>query len=192
MRRDCFYDGKLLNISERIVVDGIDLRIFCYIFVYSRRRTERRNRTHAAVPFPERSGTLDSGDIGNTSGLAGVQRLGRKVLQDGDCYNRERPHQALDMKYPAELYQAHRGRIAPARSLTTPSMTEPSPSPTADASASGTQNQSQYRSSAGRKNGREGKGVADKIRLVSFADYDLGSSITRPVRSWKISTTLLP
>ena len=22
-----------------------------------------------------------------------------------DCYNRERPHQALDMKYPAELYQ---------------------------------------------------------------------------------------
>jgi len=21
-----------------------------------------------------------------------------------DCYNRERPHQALDMRYPAELY----------------------------------------------------------------------------------------
>jgi hypothetical protein len=35
MRRDCSYDGKLLNISERFVVDVIDLRIFCYIFVYS-------------------------------------------------------------------------------------------------------------------------------------------------------------
>ena len=35
MRRDCWYDGKLLNISERFVADDIDLRIFCYIFVYS-------------------------------------------------------------------------------------------------------------------------------------------------------------
>lgn len=35
MRRDRSHNGKLLNISERIVVDGIDLRIFCYIFVYS-------------------------------------------------------------------------------------------------------------------------------------------------------------
>jgi hypothetical protein len=28
VRRDCWYDGKLLNISERFVVAGIDLRIF--------------------------------------------------------------------------------------------------------------------------------------------------------------------
>jgi len=47
MRRDCWYDGKLLNIGERFVLDGVDVQIFCYIFVYSRRRTDRRNRRHA-------------------------------------------------------------------------------------------------------------------------------------------------
>ena len=34
-----------------------------------------------------------------------------------DCYNHERPHQALDMKYPAELYRpsprAYRGLETP-------------------------------------------------------------------------------
>jgi hypothetical protein len=33
-RRDCWYDGKLLNISERFMVDIIDLRInACYLSV---------------------------------------------------------------------------------------------------------------------------------------------------------------
>ena len=40
-----------------------------------------------------------------------------------DCYNHERPHQALDMKYPAELYCPHRARIAVCRSSTTRSTT---------------------------------------------------------------------
>src|SRR5450759_5221474 len=35
MRRDCWHDGKLMNIRERFVVEYIDRRIFCYIFVYS-------------------------------------------------------------------------------------------------------------------------------------------------------------
>ena len=48
-----------------------------------------------------------------------------------DCYNHERPHQALDMKYPAELYHLHRAPTAVWTSFTTRSTTEPSPSPTA-------------------------------------------------------------
>jgi hypothetical protein len=35
MRCDRCYDGKVLNMSERFLADGSDLRIFCYIFVYS-------------------------------------------------------------------------------------------------------------------------------------------------------------
>ena len=35
MRCDRCYDGKFLSISKRFLADCIDLRIFCYIFVYS-------------------------------------------------------------------------------------------------------------------------------------------------------------
>lgn len=34
MRRDCWYDGKLLNVSERFVVDRFDLRILA-TFLYT-------------------------------------------------------------------------------------------------------------------------------------------------------------
>ena len=37
-----------------------------------------------------------------------------------DCYNHERPHQALDMKYPAELYRPRRVRIAGLSELALP------------------------------------------------------------------------
>jgi hypothetical protein len=44
---DCCNDGKLLNIGKRFLLEAVDLRIFCYIFVYSSCKTERKNRTHA-------------------------------------------------------------------------------------------------------------------------------------------------
>jgi transposase InsO family protein len=52
------------------------------------------------------------------------------------CYNHERPHQALDMKYPAELYQPSPRAIAVWANLTTRFTIAPSPSPSAPASAS--------------------------------------------------------
>jgi len=106
-----------------------------------------------------------------------------------DCYNHERPHEAVDMKYPAELYLpsprpylglseleypfhdrtltvTHCGRICFGRRKITLSTVFP-----------------------GQNVGV--KEVSDKIWLVSFMDYDLGSSITRRVDS-KTSTTSSP
>jgi hypothetical protein len=62
MRCDRCYDAKFLNISERFLADGIDLRIFCYIFVFSRRRTGRGNRAHAVNWLPDQGSNLGPAD----------------------------------------------------------------------------------------------------------------------------------
>ena len=43
-----------------------------------------------------------------------------------ECYNRERPHQALGMKYPAELFRPSPRPYRGLRELPTRFMTEPS------------------------------------------------------------------
>lgn len=53
-----------------------------------------------------------------------------------DYFNHQRPHQALDMKYPESSTSPHRGLIRASASSSTPSTTRPSPSPTAVESAS--------------------------------------------------------
>jgi hypothetical protein len=64
------------------------------------------------------------------------QAGGRNFLQQQakfddfiECYNRNGPHQALDMKYPAELYRPSPRPIAGSMSCATRSTTTPSPSP---------------------------------------------------------------
>ena len=54
-----------------------------------------------------------------------------------DCFNHERPHQALQMRYPAELYRPSARPYNGLRESNTPSTIAPSPSRTAGASASG-------------------------------------------------------
>ena len=89
-----------------------------------------------------------------------------------DCYNRERPHQALDMKYPAELY---RPSPRPYRGL------DELHYPFHDRTVTVTQcgricfGRRKINLStvfAGQNVGV--KEVSDKIWLVSFMDYDLG------------------
>jgi putative transposase len=88
------------------------------------------------------------------------------------CYNHERPHQALDMKYPAELYQPSPRPYRGLRELHYPFH---------DRTITVTQcgricfNQRKINLSqvfAGQNVGI--KQVSDKIWLVTFMDYDLG------------------
>jgi putative transposase len=88
------------------------------------------------------------------------------------CYNQERPHQALDMKYPAELYQPSPRAYRGLRELDYPFH---------DRTITVTQcgricfNQRKINLSqvfAGQNVGI--KQVSDKIWLVTFMDYDLG------------------
>ena len=88
-----------------------------------------------------------------------------------DIFNNERPHEALDMKCPAEVYQPSRVPTLDCWTLTIPSTIKPSWSPVAAASVWATkQNFSQV--FAGQGVGI--KEVHDDIWLVSFVDYDLG------------------
>ena len=89
-----------------------------------------------------------------------------------DCYNEERPHQALDMKYPAELY---RPSARPYRGLS--ELTYPFHDHTITVTQCGRICMAPHKIMlstvfAGQKVGV--KQVADKIWLVSFMDYDLG------------------
>ena len=89
-----------------------------------------------------------------------------------ECYNHERPHQALNMKYPAELYRPHR---APIRGL--PELEYPFHDRTVTVTQCGRIcigrrkiNLSQV--FAGQNVGV--KEVSENIWLVSFMHYDLG------------------
>jgi len=89
-----------------------------------------------------------------------------------DCYNRERPHQALDMKYPAELY---RSSPRPYRGLS--ELRYPFHDRTITVTQCGRICMAPYKIMlstvfAGQNVGV--KQVGDKIWLVTFMDYDLG------------------
>ena len=89
-----------------------------------------------------------------------------------DCYNQERPHQALDMKYPAELYHPS---PRPYRGLS--ELTYPFHDRTITVTQCGRVCMAPHKITlstvfAGQKVGV--KQVADQVWLVSFMDYDLG------------------
>jgi putative transposase len=89
-----------------------------------------------------------------------------------DCYNRERPHQALDMKYPAELYlpssRAYRGLSQ----LHYPFHDRTVTVTQCGRICFGRRKINLSTVFAGQNVGV--KEVSDKIWLVSFMDYDLG------------------
>src|SRR5262249_2829671 len=89
-----------------------------------------------------------------------------------ECYNRDRPHQALDMKYPAELYQRS---PRPYRGLS--ELSYPFHDRTITVTQCGRICMAPHKITlstvfAGQTVGV--KQVGDKIWLVSFMDYDLG------------------
>ncbi len=89
-----------------------------------------------------------------------------------DCYNRERPHQALDMKYPAELYLPS---LRPYRGLS--ELHYPFHDRTITVTQCGRMCFGRRKINlstvfAGQNVGV--KEVSDKIWLVSFMDYDFG------------------
>ena len=59
-----------------------------------------------------------------------------------ECYNHERPHQAIEMRYPGDYTNPHRVGITVLRRFSIRSMTAPSPSPCAAGCASAAQDQS--------------------------------------------------
>lgn len=88
------------------------------------------------------------------------------------CYNRERPHQALDMKYPAELYSA-----SPRKYRGLSELRYPFHDRTITVTRCGRICMDRLKINfstvfAGQNVGV--RQVADKIWLVSFMDYDLG------------------
>ena len=90
-----------------------------------------------------------------------------------DHYNHERPHQALAMKVPAEVYTP----VAPALPRAWPSWstrctTGRPPSPAAGGSAGSGGRSTSVPVFAGQNVGV--RQVSDRIWLVSFMDYDLG------------------
>ena len=89
-----------------------------------------------------------------------------------DCYNHERPHQALNMKYPAELYEPS---SRPYRGLH--ELSYPFHDRTITVTQCGRLCMSRQKINlstvfAGQKLGV--KQISDKIWLVTFMDYDLG------------------
>src|SRR6266568_3834205 len=89
-----------------------------------------------------------------------------------ECYNRDRPHQALDMKYPAELYQPSPRPYRGLRELAYPFHDR-----TITVTRCGRLCMAPHKIMlstvfAGQNVGV--KQVGDKIWLVSFMDYDLG------------------
>ena len=89
-----------------------------------------------------------------------------------DCYNNERPHQALNMQCPAELYAPSTRPYEACPSSTIRSTTRPSPSPHAAASASIGRRSISASSSPAKASASNRS--SERIWLVSFMDYDLG------------------
>src|SRR5256885_8066942 len=89
-----------------------------------------------------------------------------------DCYNRERPHQALDMKYPAELYLPSAHRYHGVGELEYPFHDRTITVTHCGRICLGKRKVNLSTVFAGQNVGV--KEVSDKIWLVSFMDYDLG------------------
>ena len=89
-----------------------------------------------------------------------------------DCYNRERPHQALDMKYPAELYHPSPRPYHGLDELHYPFHDQTITVTQCGRICFGRRKINLSTVFAGQNVGV--KEVSDKIWLVSFMDYDLG------------------
>jgi putative transposase len=89
-----------------------------------------------------------------------------------DCYNRERPHQALNMKYPAELYEPSPRPYCGLTELEYPFHDKTITVTRCGRICFGRQKINLSSVFAGQNVGV--KQVSDKIWLVSFMDYDLG------------------
>ena len=89
-----------------------------------------------------------------------------------DCYNRERPHQALDMKYPAELYQPSARPYHGLDELHYPFHDRTITVTQCGRICFGRRKINLSTVFAGQNVGV--KEVSDRIWLVSFMDYDLG------------------
>ena len=67
---------------------------------------ERIKPGHPAAERPPRAHAPDAEEGGHQARRRRTSCSSRRKFDDFiDCYNHERPHQALDMKYPAELYR---------------------------------------------------------------------------------------
>jgi putative transposase len=89
-----------------------------------------------------------------------------------DCFNRERPHQALDMKYPAELYRASPRRYRGLLELNYPFHDRTITVTQCGRVCFGKRKINLSTVFAGQNVGI--KQVSDRIWLVSFMQYDLG------------------
>jgi putative transposase len=89
-----------------------------------------------------------------------------------ECYNQERPHQALNMKYPAELYQPSTQRYRGLSNIEYPFHDRTVTVTQCGRICFGRQKINLSNVFAGQSVGV--KEVADKIWLVSFMHYDLG------------------
>ena len=98
-----------------------------------------------------------------------------------DRFNYERPHQALGMKLPGELYTRSSRPYAGLTPLVYPPTTGRARSRTAAASATRAAKINLSQVFAGQDVGV--KQVSDRIWLVTFMDYISATSTTRPVGS---------
>jgi putative transposase len=89
-----------------------------------------------------------------------------------EIFNQQRPHEALEMKCPAEIINLRRALTPVCPLSIIPSTTKPSWSHAAAAFVWATKKSISARSSPGRPSGI--KEIHDDIWLVSFMQYDLG------------------
>ena len=89
-----------------------------------------------------------------------------------DCYNQERPHQALDMRYPAELYRPSRRPYRGLAELEYPFHDRTVTITHCGRICLGKRKINLSQSFAGQNVGI--KEVSDRIWLVTFMNYDLG------------------
>jgi putative transposase len=135
-----------------------------------------RHRAHqAGPPAAERAPRAHASDLEARDHQAGRQQLPAAQAKFDDfieCYNNERPHQALDMRYPADRYASS---TRPYRGL--PELDYPFHDKTVTVTTCGRIcfNRRKINLStvfAGQSVGI--KQVSEHIWLVSFMDYDLG------------------
>src|SRR5689334_1046794 len=98
-----------------------------------------------------------------------------------ECYNRERPHQAINMHYPAELYEPSPRPYRGLAELEYPFHDRTITVTRCGRICFGRQKINLSTVFAGQNVGV--KQVSERIWLVTFMDYDLGSSTMRHVGS---------